>query len=1168
MEFIENKGQWDKKITYRTDFRTGSFFLEKKGFTVLLHNAADMERFSEYTHGHKISDKEIPDSFVLHSFSYNVSFLGASASPEVVPDKPLDTYNNYFIGNNQAEWASRCKVFTAVTYKNVYPNIDVRYYSAGEQLKYDFIVRPGGNPSAIALRYDGVTSLQVKNKELIIGTPVGDVKELEPYSYQTNASGRSDVKTVYTVKDNVVSFNAANYDDAATLVIDPQLIFSTLTGSPVANWGYTATPGPDGTFFAGGIVFGPRYPTSTGGYQTTFQGGNYDIGIFKYSANGNQRLYATYLGGSSNEQPHSLIADASGNLIIAGRSNSTNYPSRTSINASGAGYDIIITKLNADGTNLIGSVRIGGSGDDGVNVRDKSVPPYGYESIRRNYGDDARSEVILDAANNVILVSCTRSSDFPLSSALQTSSGGAQDGVILKLKPDLSGLLFSTYFGGAADDACFVVSIDPITNNLFIGGATLSSTLPGNTSGVMGTTSNGSIDGFVTSITPTGSAILKTSFIGTGAVDLIYGLKFDKAGFPYIMGTTTGNWTRVNAPFFNSGAKHFIAKLKPDLSAFIYSTLFGKNEAEPCLSPIAFLVDRCENVYVSGWGGGINTAEGYSQSGTTGLPEVNPITGIPPADGKDMYFFVLRKDAQSQLFGSHFGQFGGFGDHVDGGTSRFDANGIIYQAICANCGGRNSSPPVIFPTTPGAWARINGSSECNQASVKILMNFAGIGAEVQSAIDGVINDTLSCIPFTVDFKDLQKKGVTYYWNFNSSVNPNAVDQTTTTPQASFTFTAVGTYRVRLISEDLSTCNLRDTSYITIRAGDNRVTPKFSKKKREPCTSTTYDFTNLSFSSSGSSFGPQSFVWNFGDGSLPDTAISPAHTYPGPGTYFVKLTVIDPQFCNNPVTVIDTLRLNSQVVAKPASPALGCAPYTARFTNNSLGGLNWLWQFGDPASGPLNTSTDFEPTHLYQNIGTYQYRLIAYDSTTCNKVDTSAFFTIKVVKKPVALFDWAPNPPQANIPVSFTNLSQFADSYLWNFGDGENSTLFEPVHEYNATRTYNPVLIAYSIAGCTDTFSRRVDVLVNPLLDVPNAFTPGRFGVNSVINVTGFGIDKMDWKIYNRWGQLVFHSANKKIGWDGYYKGKLQPVEVYGYTLDVEYTDGKKLRKTGDITLLR
>ena len=93
-------------------------------------------------------------------------------------------------------------------------------------------------------------------------------------------------------------------------------------------------------------------------------------------------------------------------------------------------------------------------------------------------------------------------------------------------------------------------------------------------------------------------------------------------------------------------------------------------------------------------------------------------------------------------------------------------------------------------------------------------------------------------------------------------------------------------------------------------------------------------------------------------------------------------------------------------------------------------------------------------------------------------------------------------------------------------------------------------------------------MITPLLDVPNAFTPGRFGRNGVVNVAGFGIVKLTWKIYNRWGQLVFATNDRKIGWDGTFKGQLQPMDVYAYVLDAEFFDGQKVRKTGDITLIR
>ncbi len=1183
MEFVQNKGQWDKRVNYKGDFNTGSFFLEENGFTVLLNKPDDVKTLSQITHGIHSSNSPKPPSlkeFIFHSFAYNVSFLGAALNAERIPDKPLPTYNNYFIGNDKSKWAGDCKIYTAVTYKNVYPNIDVRYYSTQNKLKYDFIVHPGGNPAAIALRYDGGVKLFIKNNALIIGTAIGDVTELEPYSYQTNSTNKLDVVTKYIIKDNVVSFSIAKYDQNATLIIDPQLIFSSFTRSTADNWGYAATPGADGSFFAGGVAFSNGYPASLGAFQTTYQGSapgtytTYDISIFKFSADGRFRLYATYLGGNGEEQPHSMIADAAGNLIIAGRSNSANYPVLSPINASGTGYDIVLTKLNNTGSALIGSIKIGGSEDDAVNIADK-IAFSGDTSLRRNYGDDARSEVILDASNNIVIASCTKSNNFPVVNAVQAVfGGGLQDGVIMKLTPNLNAIIFSTYFGGALNDVCYVAAINPLTNNLYIAGATESNNIPGNKVGVIHPNLLGTIDGFVTMLQPNGTSIIKTTYIGTPSIDAVYGLKFDKYGYPYVMGTTTGVWpVTSNVVYSVPNSKQFIAKLQPDLSAYVYSTNFGTttNDPTPNISPIAFLVDRCENVYVSGWGGLVNS--GYSNSGTTGLPEVDQIPGLPAADGSDFYFFVLKKNAQAQLFGSHFGQNGAAGDHVDGGTSRFDANGVIYQAICANCLAFGAASFPTYPTGPTfPWSSTNPSSNCNLAAVKIDMNFAGVATTIQSSIAGVFNDTLGCLPVLVSFRDTLQKGVKYFWNFDVVAFPNNTDTITLAANSSHYYTTLGIKRVRLISEDSSTCNIRDTSYINIDITDRVATPKFTYQKIGLCTSTTYEFTNLSFPSDATTFRPKSFEWDYDDGSPKDTANKTPvriHTFPGPGTYFVKLKIIDDRFCNTPKTDTQKVVIASNVKAIPVQLPGGCSPYVPTFQNYSLNGITYLWEFLNAATGNvIGTSTNFQPNFTFANEGIYKYRLIATNLTTCNLHDTSAYFTFSVLKSPIANFDWKPKPIELEEPVQFINLSSFATSYLWNFGDSETSSLFEPKHIYAKIGTYNVTLTANNTAACAKIITLPVSVVASTVLDVPNAFTPGKFGTNSVVYVRGFGIGKMDWRIYNRWGELVFKSVNKKEGWDGFYKGKLQPTDVYTYTLDVEFVDGQTLRKTGDISLLR
>jgi gliding motility-associated-like protein len=1177
LQFIENKGQWNSNVNYKAEIANGAFFTERNGFTVLQHHPQDLEELTLRTHGHAHGSESktttaarstpVNKDFTLRSHAYKVNFLNASTKAvALVPDKPVASYNNYFLGNDKSKWQGNCKIFQAITYQNIYPNIDVRYYSDAGTLKYDIIVRPGGNVNDIALKYEGVDKLSIKNKELVIGTSVGEVKELSPYTYQVQQGARKTLECKYVLTENIVRFKLGEYLPNETIVIDPTLIFASFTGSSTDNWGYTATPGPDGSFFAGGISFGSGYPVTVGAFDQTFNGGvdedsngPYDIAIIKLSPDGVNRVYATYIGGSGNEQPHSMICDAGGNLVIAGRSNSANYPKLIPEIGIGGGYDIVVSKFNAAGTALLGSIEMGGDKDDGVNIRKKFDTPDGAETTRRNYGDDARSEVILDGGGNIMVASCTQSTNFPTAgTGIQPGfGGGKQDGVILKFNSNLSGLIFSTYFGGSGSDACFVLSINPLTSNVYVAGGTSSVDLPGNKSGVLyGTFQQGEVDGFVTQIDPAGAGIIRTTYMGTPGNDLVYGIQFDKFGFPYITGTSTGAWPVLNATFSNPNAKQFISKLRADLSGFVYSTVFGTGAAVPNISITAFLVDRCQNVYVSGWGGKFNNDRGYPNAGTNGLP-VTADAIQSTTDGNDFYFFVLEKNAVSQLFGSFYGQRGGFDDHVDGGTSRFDANGIIYEAICANCGGR-STPAVIFPTTPGVWAPRNGSNNCNEAAVKIEMNFGGVGASIKTTINGVV-DTIGCVPLTVTFTDTLAKGKRYIWNFGD--NTPDVDQTSNT--VNHTYTSVGTFRVRLVAIDSATCNISDTAYASVRVGNNVVTPDFVAVKIGGCQSLTFQFQNTT-TAVLPTYSPTSFLWDYGDNTTPQRAgFGPTtHTYAAPGTYIVRLLIDDSTFCNAPDSAVKTVRLAVNVRAEFTTPDKGCVPYLAQFTNTSQGGLEFEWDFGDGG-----TSTDVNPTHLYTSIGNYVVRLTAIDTTTCNRRDTYSF-TVSVLALPQAGFSFSPNPAEQNKPASFNNFSSGAITYVWDFGDGSTSTLANPTHQFAATGTYNVCLLATNVAGCTDTYCLDVPAIVLPVLDVPKAFTPGRFGVNGIIKVVGFGIGKMDWRIYNRWGQRIFSSSNQADGWDGTFKGTLQPMDVYTYTLDVEFTDGKKLRKTGDISLLR
>ncbi len=1182
LEFVENKGQWAKNIAYKGDIRTGAIALKPDGgYRMLQHNANDLEAISNYFHPIHNSNAKAKlisqNNLGLHSHVYEVTFLGANPTPEAVAEKPENTYNNYFIDDDKSKWASGCKIFQAITYKNIYPNIDIRYYTGNGSLKYDFIVHPGGNPNIIALEFDGADDIKIKKGKLEIVTSVTTEKELEPYTFQPTNEGKKEINCSYKLTGNIVSFNVDEYDKNRTLIIDPIKVFATFSGSTIDNWGFTATYDNAGNFYGGGIVFGTGFPVNNG---STFQGGInsddgnvYDIGIIKFNATGTNRLYATYIGGSAgNDQPHSLIIDANNDLIIAGRTNSSNYPKTFPIAGSGGGKDIIVTKLDGNG-NILASRVIGGTGDDGMNIKPKySTSPAGASSLVRNYGDDARSEVIVDDAGNILLASCTQSTDFFVTTnAFQQTNGGAgstmtrkQDGVFMKITNDFSNILTSTYLGGNNDDAAFVLALNPIDKNIYIAGGTASTDFPGNKTGVITPAFSGGIcDGFIAVLSGDGTQLLKSTYIGTSQTENVYGIQFDKFGFPYIMGTTTGIWPVVNAQFFNVAGKQFICKLAKNLGSYVYSTCFGSGGASPNISPTAFLVDRCENVYVSGWGGSINTNPNspYPNVGTSGLP-ITQDALQKTTDGSDFYFFVLERGARSQLYGDFMGQNGGVsGEHVDGGTSRFDKDGIIYQSLCGNCAGPNN----IFPTTPGAWSETNKATNCNLAAVKIALNLSGVGAGVRSSIKGVSGDTSGCVPLRINFQDTLGQGISYTWNFGD----NSPIGTTSKPDTFHIYQNTGYFKVCVVSIDSSTCNIVDTSCRTMRIRSDSAQLKVTYKKIGDCISNTYEFDNRnSVAPISKSFKSNSFRINFGDGSpiqqMGYGTIS--HPYPASGFYKGWMALVDTNYCNTPDTAFFQFEIIANVKAKFTPPPEGCLSTPIQFVNQSNGGETFLWTFGDGGS-----SSDKDPKHLFTLSGSYTVTLYAFNVSSCNKVD-SISFKIAVSVSPKSQFSFNPNPPRVNTAVNFVNQSIGAVNYMWTFGDGDtlvttNKNL--PIkHLYQVAKAFNACLTVFNLYNCKDTSCKIIAARVSQLYDVPSAFTPNGDGKNDKVFVRGFGIKSMKWDIYNRWGILMFTGNSLSEGWDGYYKGELQPQDVYHYTLRVEFWDDKQDTKTGDITLLR
>jgi gliding motility-associated-like protein len=280
---------------------------------------------------------------------------------------------------------------------------------------------------------------------------------------------------------------------------------------------------------------------------------------------------------------------------------------------------------------------------------------------------------------------------------------------------------------------------------------------------------------------------------------------------------------------------------------------------------------------------------------------------------------------------------------------------------------------------------------------------------------------------------------------------------------------------------------------------------------------------------------------------------------------VTLIANDPLSCNGLDTTEQVIDYTHVLIAEVSnSHYYGCPPLTVEFANTGYGGVTFFWDFGDG-----QTSSDPTPTHSYPTPGTYNGMLVITDPAACNKTDT-AFFSVTVLPyPPVAAFTANPTVIQDYISdVYFTNQSTNALYYMWNFGDGDTSTEENPVHTYLLSGDYLACLTANNDGGCPSTSCILITVKLIPVVDVPNAFSPNGDGQNDVLFVKGQDIKTMDFKVFNRWGELVFETNNINQGWNGIYKGVPQEMEVYVWTLTATFSDGKAAVKTGNVTLLR
>jgi gliding motility-associated-like protein len=597
---------------------------------------------------------------------------------------------------------------------------------------------------------------------------------------------------------------------------------------------------------------------------------------------------------------------------------------------------------------------------------------------------------------------------------------------------------------------------------------------------------------------------------------------------------------------------------------------------------------------------------------------VSPDAFQKSTDGSDFYIAVFAEGMDTVLFATYYGN-SKVGEHVDGGTSRFDKNGIVYQSVCGSCG--YTTYPAPDPvTTPGAWSRVNSGRRaydtsahgCNNLVLKLDVRVTDVEAKFLAPEYACAGDAT---PAVVRFVNASKKAKTYAWDFGDGTTSQNAD-------AVHLYDDTGTFIVRLVAFNPTSCSLSDTFYqpVTIirhsdasfkidtiacdgtvaltatgTAGEyiwsfgdgftgkgSKIFHKYAKAgtyiirlytdNGTLCVDSSKQTVNISFPKGNFSYtidtcrmlvtfqnkssAASFYTWDFGDNTY-DTVENPVHTYKKANTlYHITLTLTDPRGCIMEYT--DSLIIKNELSASYTFKQDTCTGKVI-FNNLSKHAARFSWDFGDGT-----TDTVKNPVHYFTKDSLYTVRLIATADGGC---PDTVLHLVNGYRQPHGKFVFEKDSCTSDVKFK----SEVFRGYRadWDFGDGSPvNHEWNPKHTYDKKGTYTVRFIMNSGGTCADTFVQEVRITNDKPspIDVPNVFTPNDDSKNDVFIVEGNTLCyRFEIEIYNRWGQLVFKEEGNPLRWDGLsIQGHKLPPGVYYYI----FRDPTFGERHGTVTLLR
>ncbi|MFW9887740.1 MAG: SBBP repeat-containing protein [Candidatus Thorarchaeota archaeon] len=516
-----------------------------------------------------------------------LSFVGADDVMPVCTDE-VSRHNSYFLGDRGTYTGIRG--YSQITYEELWPGIDLYYHATIDGVKYEFHVAAGRNPTDIRVQCEGHDSLVIGESVVRISKDNGTIVDEGLLAFQN----LTDIDVTFSSHDShTFGFNVGDYDGSHELIIDP-LVYSTFIGGSGDDGTTSVAVDSSGNAFVAGYTSSSNFPAFNA-YNSTY-GGEGDCFVFKLSADGSALVYSVIIGGCKNDMATSVAVDPNDNAYVTGQTDSPDFPTVNSYdNTKGNEKDCFVFKLSPDGSTLLFSTYIGGDRNDRANC------------------------IAIDFSGNAFVAGYTSSSNFPIFNAYNSTYGGEGDCFVFKLSADGSTLHYTTFIGGGRYDEANCIAID-LSGNAYVTGETRSPNFP--TINAYNSTYGGNFDCFVLKLSANGSTLYCSTFIGGSGHDEATSVAVDSSGNAFVAGyTSSPNFPTFNAYNSTYGGEGdcFVFKLSPDGSTLLYSTYIGGDFYDWAAS---IAVDRIGNAYIAGVTSSSNfpTLYAYNQTYGGGLP--------------------------------------------------------------------------------------------------------------------------------------------------------------------------------------------------------------------------------------------------------------------------------------------------------------------------------------------------------------------------------------------------------------------------------------------------------------------------------------------------------------------------------------------------------------------